>query len=115
MQILCRGFSGFFSGYLALFAVFRVVDRAAGLVDRFNCDHALLDAFEGRQLEHDVDHDVLQYRAQGSCSCASVYGYCYHPVEGFFGEFEFYAVHFEEALILLHKRVFRFYEDVPEG
>ena len=95
----------------------RGVEEALLLADDLG-GHQELPLVLGRavgQLEHDVEHDVLDDRAEAAGAGVLLLGHLGDLLEGFGGEFDVGAFHLEEPAVLLDQRVARLGHDLDQG
>src|SRR5262249_34302552 len=85
-----------------------------GALDDLLGDHDLLDAFEARQVEHRVEQDGLQDRAQAARAGLADDRLAGNGAERFLRQRETDALHLEQPLILLYQRVLGLGEDELE-
>src|SRR5262249_21389521 len=91
------------------------VERPRGALDDLFRDHHLLDAFEARQVEHGVEQDPLQDRAQSARACLAVDRLAGNGAQRLLRQREIDRLHLEQPLVLLHQRVLGLGENELEG
>src|SRR5262249_13126707 len=87
------------------------IQRPRGALDDLFGDDDLFDAFEARQVEHGVEEDTLHDGAQPARPGLAVDRLAGDGAERLLGESEVDRLHFEQTLVLLHKRVLGLGED----
>src|SRR5213593_4931355 len=73
--------------------------RALVVQDHLARDDALLEALDGRQLVHDLEHDLLEDRAQAAGSGAALEGLAGDAGDGVVGELQPYLLEVEVLLV----------------
>src|SRR6478672_238394 len=83
------------------------VERTGGSLDHFARDHDLLDAFQARKVEHGLEQDALEDRAQAPRAGLALDRPAGDRAKRLVGEGELDILHLEQPLVLLHQRVLR--------
>src|SRR5216684_1536224 len=83
------------------------IERASRSLHHFARDHDLFDAFQARQIEHGLQQDAFENRAQAARAGLAVDSLAGDRAKGLVGERQLDVLHLEQALILLHQRVLR--------
>src|SRR5215813_3109071 len=88
--------------------------RTLVVQDHLARDDALLEALDGRQLVHDLEHDLFQDRAQAARAGAPLERLARDRRHRVVGELEADLLEVEVLLVLLDDRVLRFLEDADQ-
>src|SRR5689334_11404922 len=97
--------------YRAIRTVGVDVERTRGPLHHFARDHHFLNTFEAREIEHGLEQNALEDRAQATCAGLAFDRLARDRAKRLVGESEFDVLHLEQPLILLDQRVLRIGED----
>src|SRR5882672_6553933 len=83
------------------------VERPSGSLDHFARDHDLFDAFQARKIEHGLEQDAFENRAQSTRAGLALDRLAGDRAKRLVGEGQLDILHLEQPLILFHQRVLR--------
>src|ERR1700736_5411915 len=90
------------------------IERASRSLDHFARDHDLFNAFQARKIEHCLEQDAFENRAQAPRACLALDRLAGDRAKSLVGERQLDVLHLEQPLILLHQRVLRIGQDLLE-
>src|SRR5216683_2531257 len=90
------------------------IERASRSLHHFARDHDLFDAFQARQIEHGLQQDALENRAQAARAGLALDRLAGDRAKSLVGERQLDVLHLKQPLILFHQRVLRIGQDLLE-
>src|SRR6185437_5230223 len=88
------------------------VKRASRTLDNFARDHDLFHSFQAWKIEHGLQQDALEDRAQAPRASLALDRLAGDRAERLIGESQFDILHLEQTLILLDQRILRIGENL---
>src|ERR1700736_5395034 len=90
------------------------IERASRSLDHFARDHDLFNAFQARKIEHCLEQDAFENRAQAPRACLALDRLAGDRAKSLVGERQLDVLHLEQPLILFHQRVLWIGQDLLE-
>src|ERR1700736_866980 len=90
------------------------IERASRSLDHFARDHDLFNAFQARKIEHCLEQDAFENRAQAPRAGLALDRLAGDRAESLIGERQLDVLHLEQPLILLHQSVLRIGQNLLE-